>query len=205
MLLQRLSLIILWLGLASCQQNALKGQAQKTSTPKADTKDQSNIPDDEKVDPPNNISGTYLSCSVEIEPTDTKPESLVGCRFNDAKGARVPAANLAADFSYTYQAQLNPDIQIYAKKLLNDNRYDAAYLFFGPNRSSLLNAVAQTQIYVQLKTARATNTDVLLGDQIRDIARDKTTIPEPANNDYQQTRDTILIEAQQGQVTPPLP
>lgn len=204
MLVPRLAILVYCAGLASCEQTALRGQAQKTNTVANGTKDISD-PDDEKVDPPNNISGTYLHCATEQEPTDSTPEALVGCRFDDAAGNRVPAASLAADFTYTYKALNDPDIQVYAKRLDGDARYDAAYLFFGPTRESLLTAVQSTQVFVQLKAANATGTDVLLGDEIRDIARDKNTIPEAPNNDYNQVRDDILIEAQQGQVTPPLP
>ncbi|MDQ3231160.1 MAG: hypothetical protein M3Q07_05005 [Pseudobdellovibrionaceae bacterium] len=203
MLVPRIAILVCCAGLASCEQTALRGQAQKTNTVANDTKDAD--PDDEKVDPPNNISGAYLHCVTEQEPTDSTPEALIGCRFDDAAGNRLPALSLAADFNYTYRALNNPDIQVYAKDLAGDARYDAAYLFFGPNRTALLTAVQNTQIIVQLKVANATGTDVLLGDQIRDIARDKNTIPEAPNNDYNQIRDDILIDAQQGQVTPPLP
>ncbi len=204
MLFPRLAILLCCTGLASCEQTALRGQAQKANTVASENKDGTES-DDEKVDPPNNISGAYLHCVTEKEPTDGTPEALIGCRFDDAAGNRVPAANLAASVTYTYKALSNPDIQVYAKPLVNDARYDAAYLFFGPTRASLVTAIQNTQVMVQLKTATSTGADVLLGDQIRDIARDKNTIPEAPNNDYNQVRDDILIEAQQGQVTPPLP
>ncbi len=200
----RLAILFSCTVLASCEQTALRGQAQKANTVASENKDAAE-PDDEKVDPPNNISGAYLHCVTEKEPTDATPEALVGCRFDDAAGNRVSAANLAQSVTYTYKALSNPDIQVYAKPLVNDARYDAAYLFFGPTRASLVTAIQNTQVMVQLKTATATGADALLGDQIRDIARDKNTIPEAPNNDYNQVRDDILIEAQQGQVTPPLP
>jgi len=203
-MLLRLAILVCCAGLASCEQTALRGQAQKANAVANDSKDL-NDPDDEKVDPPNNISGTYLHCVTEKEPTESTPEALVGCRFDDANGNRVPAASLAADATFTYRASNNPNIQIYAKQLTGDARYDAAYLFFGPDRATLLTAIQATQVYVQLKAVTSTGTDTLLGDEIRDIARAKNTIPEAPNNDYNQVRDDILIEAQQGQVTPPLP
>jgi hypothetical protein len=89
--------------------------------------------------------------------------------------------------------------------MVNDTRYDAACLFFGPTRAALVTAIQSTQGLVQLKGEKSNGGDLLLSDQIRDIARDKNTIPEAPNNDYNQVRDDILIEAQQGQVTPPLP
>ncbi|WP_141731958.1 hypothetical protein [Oligoflexus tunisiensis] len=204
MLVRRLAILLCCTGLAACEPSALRGQAQKSNTVSNDAKDE-NDADDEKVDPPNNISGAYLHCVTEKEPTESTPEALVGCRFDDAAGNRVPAASLAASVTYTYKALNDPEIQVYAKPLVNDARYDAVYLFFGPNRTTLLNAVQNTQVLVQLKTTVATGSDLLLGDQIRDISRDKNTIPEAPNNDYNQIRDDILIEAQQGQVTPPLP
>jgi hypothetical protein len=204
MVLPRLAIVICGLSLASCEQSALRGQAQKANTVASETKDVGE-PDDEKVDPPNNISGAYLHCATETEPTDSKPEALIGCRFDDAAGNRVPADGLAAEVTFTYKALSNPDIQVYAKPLVNDARYDAAYLFFGPTRELLINAIQNTQVVVQMKAEKSTGSDLLLGDQIRDIARDKNTIPEAPNNDYNQVRDDILIEAQQGQVTPPLP
>jgi hypothetical protein len=204
MLFPRLAILVYCMSLASCEQTALRGQAQKSNSVASETKDLAE-PDDEKVDPPNNISGTYLHCVTEKEPTDGTPEALIGCRFDDAAGNRVPAANLADAVTYTYKALNNPDIQVYAKQLDNDARYDAAYLFFGPTRTALVTAIENTQVMVQLKAEKTTGTDLLLGDQIRDIARDKNTIPEAPNNDYNQVRDDILIEAQQGQVTPPLP
>jgi hypothetical protein len=202
MLLTRFAILVCCVGLSACEQAALKGQTQKATTV---TDTSASDDSDEKVDPPNNISGTYLHCVTEKEPTDSTPEALIGCRFDDSNGNRVPAASLAADFTYTYKAQTNPDIQVYAKRLVGDARYDAAYLFFGPDRTTLQNAVQNTLVYVQLKTANATGTDVLLGDQIGDISRDKNTIPEAPNNDYNTVRDDILTEAQAGQVTPPLP
>lgn len=205
MLFPRLAIMIsCCVSLASCEQTALRGQAQKASAVASETKDNGE-PDDEKVDPPNNISGAYLHCVTEKEPTDSTPEALIGCRFDDAAGNRVPSTTVASNVTYTYKALTNPDIQVYAKALVNDARYDAAYLFFGPTRAALATAIQNTQVMVQLKGERTTGGDLLLGDQIRDIARDKNTIPEAPNNDYNQVRDDILIEAQQGQVTPPLP
>jgi hypothetical protein len=204
MLFPRLAFLLCGLSLASCEQTALRGQAQKASTVASENKD-AGEPDDEKVDPPNNISGAYLHCVTEKEPTDSTPEALIGCRFDDTAGNRVPGASLAAEVTFTYKALNNPDIQVYAKQLEGDARYDAAYLFFGPTRAALVTAIQSTQVMVQLKAEKNSGTDLLLGDQIRDIARDKNTIPEAANNDYNQVRDDILIEAQQGQVTPPLP
>jgi hypothetical protein len=205
MLVRGLAIVIFSFGLASCEASALRGQAQKSSTVSNDSKNDQDADEDERVDPPNNISGAYLHCATEREPTESAPEALIGCRFDDAAGNRVPVTALAAEATYTYKALNNPDIQVYAKTLVNDARYDAVYLFFGPNRATLLTAIQTTEVRVQLKTAVATGSDVLLGDQIGDISRDKNTIPEAPNNDYNQVRDDILIEAQQGQVTPPLP
>ncbi len=205
MLLRALSIIALFAGLGACQDTAMKSQAQRSETSSVDSKDTGTIKDDEKVDPPNNISGAYLHCVVESQPTDATPEALIGCRFDNAAGNRIPAASLAASATFTYKALPDKRIQVYAKQLQGDARYDAAYLFFGPDRLTLANAIQQTQVFVQLKAANATGADLLLGDRIVDIERDKNSIPEAPNTNYQTVRDNILTEAQQGQVTPPLP
>jgi hypothetical protein len=49
------------------------------------SKKQTNNDDDaERVDIPNNISGSYLMCSLREDATDTKLSSEYGCRLNEA-------------------------------------------------------------------------------------------------------------------------
>jgi hypothetical protein len=192
----------LCVGLFACEQTSLSGGTQKGSTASNDKADNQ---DDEKVDPPNNISGAYLHCVTEVEPSASKAEALVGCRLDDAAGNRVATTTIATSATYTYKALNDANIQVYAKQLTGDARYDAVYLFFGPDRESVLTAIAKTQVLVKLQAAKSTGTDTLLGDQIADIGRDKSTISEIPNNDYSKVRDDVLVEAQQGQVTPPIP
>lgn len=201
MLSFRLAILSMGAGLTACEPSNLRDKAQSASH----EVQSSSVPEDERVDPPNNISGAFLHCAIEVEPTDSKPEALVGCRMDDSSGKRVSTASLATSFSYTYKAQTDSSIQVYVKQLNGDARYDAAYLFFGPNRQALLTAVQKTTVFVQLTNAKSTGTNALVGDQIGDISRDKNTIPEAANSNYNNVRDEILVDAQQGQVTPPLP
>ncbi|WP_141731852.1 DUF3421 domain-containing protein [Oligoflexus tunisiensis] len=59
---------------------------------------------EEGVNPPNNISGSYLVCSETKAPTDTNPESQTNCALRDqTSNNKIDLASFAS-YSWSYQA-----------------------------------------------------------------------------------------------------
>ncbi|MFW7380422.1 MAG: hypothetical protein ACOH5I_16540 [Oligoflexus sp.] len=192
------------LSLSSCQNHQLQGSgsSSKVSKDEAPVTDVSSV-DHDQVIPPNNISGSYLTCSFEKEPTEEVPESLVGCRFDDANGQRVPATSLGISYQFSYTPPPQSSITVYVRELIGDSRYDAVYLFFGIDRESLLQEARQTTIHVSVEGENVTGQDVVISNPLSSIERNVNTIPELPNNDYNDVREDILVDAQNGEVTPP--
>ncbi len=207
-----LSLFSISLASVACQPTAQLKESKKISTStgakEATEADQpltaTGDPEEERIDPPQNIIGHYLHCSYETQPTDAAPEALVGCRFDNAEGKRVPASTLGSAFTYQSNLSANSGLTVYSTILKADNRYDAMFLYYGPNAQQIKAGVARSVIKVQIKGSVATGTDVQVGSKFSEIERDVTTLPEPRTTDYSAVRETILQDAQNGEFPPPI-
>ena len=139
------------------------------------------------VDLARSIFGELTGCAVAVLGAGEMAEQAA-LHLQAAGAAEIVVVNRSAERGQALAAKVQ-------------GRYEPVLA----HRQALQAAIQSAEVRVQLKNAKATGKDVLLGDQMGDIARDKNTIPEAPNNDYTKVRDDILIEAQQGQVTPPLP
>lgn len=159
--------------------------------------------EEESAVPPNNISGAYLSCSYETTPSVENPEAFVGCRMEDDEGQRVPASTLGLAFQFSYSLPAASPLTIYARDLADDGRYDAAYLVFASDPVTLLSSMAETSIFVTIEGEKTSGQNVVLSERFADIERDAATIQEAPTLDYEVVREEILVDAQNGAVTPP--
>lgn len=172
------------------KQQSVSGDAQADNTKTDGDRD-------ERVDPPQNIIGHYLHCAFEIEASDAQPEALVGCRLDQPNGQRTPAASFGSSYQYTAGPTPDQKVTVYGKNLANDLRYDAAFLFLGPDRASILEAARASMIRVRIRDSRATGNDLLLGTALREAERSPTIFPEP-RGDYNRVRNEILSDSQLG-------
>ncbi len=150
----------------------------------------------EQAVPPSQIVGSYLHCACESEPSDVKPEALIGCRLDDANGVRIPTKNMAVGTSVTYSTTAPAsDLRVLPKALNNDNRYDAAYLFVGSSKNKALQGALETRIYFKFQNVLSTGQTGAVSGLVKDIRRDANTLPEPRQSDYNQLQSQILVEA----------
>lgn len=146
----------------------------------------------EKIDPPSNVSGSYLHCAVEQEPTDAKAEALLGCRFDDLTGKRVPVNQISSESLFSYRLANVANLKVYLKDLPNDNRYDAVFLFLANSKADVLQGMAETRIFVQMKDK--SGADAAVSGLVSDIQIDPNAIPEARETDYAQVREEIIAE-----------
>lgn len=159
--------------------------------------------DNETVDPPSNIAGSFLRCAVEEGATSLETESLLGCRFNDVNGNRVPVNTIATASIFTYRPANIPSLKVYPKILPNDNRYDAVYLFYADTKAELQQGVQGSRIFVKMKDLNGT--DASVSGLVKDVQLDVNAIPEPRQTDYSQVRSDVLTEAGTNDPIPPVP
>lgn len=193
--------------LGSCQNQQLNSSGTKSALLESESETQTEdeeLVDDDKIVPPANIIGAYLNCSFEKEPSKELAEAIVGCRFDDQNGQRIPASKLGLNYSFSYIAPEQSDISIFVKDLTDDSRYDALYLFFASNPTSLLAAARQTVISVQIEGEFSSGQAIVISQPLGEVERDISSISEAPNNDYEELRDEILLEGQNEQVTPPI-
>ncbi len=192
-------------GLLGCQSGSpLQGGHQLAKAEASDQQDQDLSHDGEDaVVPPQNISGTYLRCAYEMTPTADRPEAFVGCRFEDEDGQRVPAANLGEAYGFSYRLPDDSPLSVYARNLADDGRYDAVYLVFAGSATSLLTAMEAVEIYVSIQNEQQSQQDLTISGLFSTIKRDAESIPEAPSENYDLIRDEILLDAQNGSVTPP--
>lgn len=106
--------------------------------------------DDEKVDVPNNIAGSYLSCALRKDATATDLNSEYGCRLNDA------STNTKLDLSaYTAQVRWlsNAVDGIRIESYPVNSVWHALYRVTANDLATLRERAAGLQIQVQYQTA----------------------------------------------------
>src|ERR1044072_1172941 len=92
--------------LLGCNKIQLNGDGKSTTN--SDSQQQASADADteyETVEPPGNIAGSFLHCAVERESqaaTNAQAEVLLGCRFDDANGKRVPVDQVGSQSLFTY-------------------------------------------------------------------------------------------------------
>lgn len=199
--------------LAACQANApMQGDTNPTSQSgktksTGDRSEQAagiaSEPAGEKIDPPQNIMGHYLHCAYESKPTDAIPEGLVGCRFDNSQGQRVPASTLGASYKFSAQLAAGASLTVYNIDLTSDNRYDAMFLFIGTSAQDVSRGVNQATMRVDVTQVKSTGLNQTVSAKFASIERDAATLPEPRTSDYSTVRDTILTQAREGGGPPP--
>jgi hypothetical protein len=86
--------------------------------------------DDEKVEPPSQVSGAALHCSIASEMSTD--DAVLGCQFADKNSPRVPA-KLAAEptlFSFATDSK----VKVEKLRLAAGSKYDVAYVLKGLSR-----------------------------------------------------------------------
>jgi hypothetical protein len=88
---------------------------------------------DEKVDVPNNISGSYLYCQPLLDQPDGQLIHKAGCRLTDTKsGAKVPVERLAKSTQWTFRAGVQSNITADIDIRPPEDVYHAVYTFRTP-------------------------------------------------------------------------
>lgn len=193
--------------LLGCNKIQLNGDGKSATS--ADSQQQASADvdaEEETVDPPNNIAGSFLHCAVERESQDAanaQAEVLLGCRFDDANGKRVPVDQVGAQSLFTYRPAKIASLKVYPKALPNDNRYDAVYLFMANSKEEVRQGLAGTRIFVKMKDA--VGADTAVSGLVSDVQIDVNAIPEPRQTNYDQVRDDVLTEAANNEPVPPEP
>lgn len=137
------------------------------------------LPTSETVDPPSNVSGTLLTCALELVPDTVRQDSLLGCRLSDANGRKVA---VASDIQYSFKAIDATNIKM--RRVLNDNRYDVLYLIPGSRSQAEEMTVALSQ-----------DNNPLVEKKVADVLVASNKLPEPRLVDYGKARSAILGSA----------
>ena len=122
------SLIVIFLALLACKETP-DTRVQNEKQALATAEDTS----EEKVDVPQNISGSYLYCQPLLDQPEGQLIHKAGCRLTDAKsGTKVAVERLAKTTQWTFragaQSNLTADIDIRPPEDL----YHAVYTFRTP-------------------------------------------------------------------------
>ncbi|HYX39014.1 MAG TPA: hypothetical protein VE954_38410 [Oligoflexus sp.] len=90
--------------LASCQDKKdLSGEVVNKGSLNSIDRPTGGDPEDERVDPPANIVGTYLYCSEVNVPFDADGASTIGCAlYDETTNARVEVRSIAANIDWAY-------------------------------------------------------------------------------------------------------
>lgn len=199
--------------LAACQGgNAIKEDAKPAGSSDKQNSSASGSPKpaaisadqgSEKIDPPQNIMGHYLHCAYETKPSDAVAEALVGCRFDNEAGQRVPAASLGSSYKFSSQLPASSGLTVYSLDLSADNRYDVMFLYIGSTMQQVLDGVRRSSISVAVQQVKSTGQDQTISGKFAAIERDAASLPEARNTDYTVVRETILTQARDAGTPPP--
>ena len=178
-MLIKITYIIVLLTLTQCQE-ASNFQAGGNKDP-----DQMSA-EEEGVVPPTNISGAYLTCATEVEPSVQLNAGVVGCRLSDKENNKIDTDSLPVKY-YMRPAGNPASVEIRESLSPNDNRYDKLYFFLGQtNIPPTETRAVMNQATFGAQFNDENNNPRNIGGVFSQIEVSKNSIPEPANINYPQ-------------------
>lgn len=163
------------------------------------------IQNDPTAVPPVMVGGSYLTikCAEEMSPTDSKFEALVGCRLEDDKGLRHPAASLAEIYDFGWNAESASGMKVAMRKLADDTRYDAVWYFHSSSLSSLKESMKAIRIIFSVGSMDAP--EQMTTASLPEATVPVSSIPEASSTDYQTIGSELSTQIKGGEPTPPIP
>jgi hypothetical protein len=90
--------------------------------------------EDERVDQPNNISGSYLYCQPLLDQAEGQLVHKAGCRITDAQtGSKVPVERLVQNTEWSFRAAAQSNISADIDVRPSTDLYHAIYTFRTPS------------------------------------------------------------------------
>ncbi|MGE0174019.1 MAG: hypothetical protein AB7T49_14575 [Oligoflexales bacterium] len=125
-------------------------------------------PTDETATPPDNIAGTYLTCSnITVNSALATSEIEVGCKMADARtGEKANIDSITKSVSWEYVNELEAGSTISVTQLPNDPDYHAKYFFKASEVRQAESTIDKT--YVKIPVTTSDGSKLLLGSPLRD-------------------------------------
>ena len=137
----------------------------------------------EAVVPPTNISGAYLTCATEIEPTQNVNSGVIGCRLSDKDNNKIDVDPRKVAYKIT-PPQNDEEIFVTELDAPADKRYDKLYFFLGNQTAAPVVRQVMNYTKVTADVTDENNQKKSLGGLISRISINKNSVKEPQNIDY---------------------